>query len=58
MSLDLTSIQQDLETHIEKLNHFDKWMLGKLNMVIEDSERMMSEYLLGQFGENVITMVR
>lgn len=57
MSLDLVAIQEDLEKHMEKLNHFDKWMLGKLNMVVEESERMMGDYLLGQFGENVISMV-
>ena len=42
---------------MEKLNHFDKWMLGKVNMVIEESERMFADYHLGQFGETVINMV-
>ena len=55
--LDLDAIKGDIETHMEKLNHFDKWMLGKINMVIEESGRMFTDYHLGQFGESIINMV-
>lgn len=55
--LDLDTIKEDLTTHMDKLNHFDKWMLGKINMVIEESGRMFADYHLGQFGETVINMV-
>lgn len=55
--LDLETIKEDLTAHMDKLNHFDKWMLGKINMVIEESGRMFADYHLGQFGESVINMV-
>ncbi len=56
--LDLEAIKQDITDHMDKLNHFDKWMIGKLNMVIEDSGRMFADYHLGQFGDSIVNMVR
>lgn len=55
--LDLDSIKEDIQDYMDKLNHFDKWMLGKVNMIIEESGRMFGDYHLGQFGESVINMV-
>lgn len=57
VSLDLDAIKGDLEKNMEELNHFDKWLLGKINMLIEESERMFSDYHLGQFGESIVGMV-
>lgn len=55
--LDLDIIKTDIHENMDKLNHFDKWMIGKVNMIIEESGRMMGDYHLGQFGESVINMV-
>lgn len=46
VQLDLDAIKEDIEKHMEKLNHFDKRMIGKVNMVIEESGRMFADYHL------------
>jgi isoleucyl-tRNA synthetase len=44
--LNFDLIKQDLQANTDKLNHFDKWIISKVNDTIEESENMYDKFML------------
>jgi valyl-tRNA synthetase len=47
--IDLHSIAEDLALNMDKLNHFDQWILQKTSTLIADSQRAFSQFQLGEY---------
>ncbi len=57
LNIDLEALSDDITTHMDKLNHFDQWMLQRLSQVIVDSERAFTQFQLGDYGHQVVQLV-
>lgn len=54
VSINLSDLADDLATNMDKLNHFDQWMLQKISYVISESERAFGQFQLGEYGHQVV----
>lgn len=57
ISIDLDALAEDLQMHMESLNHFDQWILQRINQVVIESERAFSQFQLGEFAHQVIQLI-
>ncbi len=55
--IDLEAIEEDILMNMDRLNHFDQWMLQKTNQVILDSERAFSQFQLGDYAHQVVQLI-
>jgi len=49
VQIDLQSLAEDLSVNMDKLNHFDQWILQKISTLIADSQRAFSQFQLGEY---------
>lgn len=57
VAIDLDALAEDITINMDKLNHFDQWMLQRLSQVIVDSERAFTQFQLGDYGHQVVQLV-
>lgn len=56
VKLDYDYLKSDIEKNIKKLNEFDKWMLNKINELIEISDQYMWKFMLWELGQTAINI--
>ena len=44
--INLPDVAEDLTNNMDKLNHFDQWMLQKISYVVSESERAFGQFQL------------
>ena len=52
--INLPDVAEDLTNNMDKLNHFDQWMLQKISYVVSESERAFSQFQLGDYGHQIV----
>jgi valyl-tRNA synthetase len=57
VTIDLDALAEDITMNMASLNHFDQWMLQKLENVINESERAFSQFQLGEYGHQVVQLI-
>lgn len=57
ISIDLDALAEDITLNMDKLNHFDRWMLQKVGQVIADSDRAFGQFQLGEYGHQVVQLI-
>ncbi|MEI7477128.1 MAG: class I tRNA ligase family protein [bacterium] len=54
VTIDIAALEKDITVNMEKLNHFDQWMLQKIAQVVADSERAFTQFQLGDYAHQVV----
>lgn len=56
-TIDINLLRQDIKKNLKKCNDFDIWMLYQLNELVEDSDRNLKKFQLGEFGNSVVKVL-
>ena len=52
--IDYDLLYEDISNHLDQLNDFDKWILYQLNILIEEVEKLMEKFMLGEAINKIV----